>query len=80
MPYASILDFDLLFMSKVLLPKIESNELHLKGGHLGILNVYASNMVGERCAMWNDIFQFLLMNCRWITTSNFNMVDNSLDK
>jgi hypothetical protein len=52
----------------------------LMGGHFGILNVYASNMVGERCAICNDVFQFLLMDCRWITTSDFNMVDNSLDK
>lgn len=51
----------------------------LEGGHIGILNVYASNTVGERCAMWNDVFQFLLMDCKWIMTSDFNMVDNSLD-
>lgn len=31
----------------------------LEGGNLGILNVYASNMVGGRCAIWNQVFQFL---------------------
>lgn len=52
----------------------------LEGGHLGILNVYASNMVGERCAMWNEVFQFLPTDCRWIMTSDLNMVKSPLDR
>ena len=27
----------------------------LEGEHIGILNVYASNLVGERCALWEEV-------------------------
>ena len=32
----------------------------LEGGNLGILIVYASNLDGERCAMWNEELQLCL--------------------
>ena len=51
----------------------------LQGKHLGILIIYASNIVGERCAMWNIIIQFLPTNCRWIMTHDFNMGEISID-
>ena len=35
----------------------------LEGGHLGILNIYASNLASERCATWNEMFQSLPIDC-----------------
>lgn len=50
-----------------------------EGGYLGILNIYAYNMVGERCTMWNEVFQSLPIECRWIMTRDFNMVESPLN-
>lgn len=52
----------------------------LEGRHVGIVNVYASNLVGERCAMWNETLQSLLIDCRWIMTGDFIVVDDPLDR
>ena len=82
-PCASILDLNLSFTTKVALAKNRVQWIRFKGldgGHLGILNVYASNSFGERCVMWNEVFQFIPTYCRWIMTSDFNMVDNPLDR
>ena len=38
----------------------------LEGGHLKILDPYASNMLGERCGMWHEILHCLSTNYRWI--------------
>ena len=43
----------------------------LEGRHLVIPNIYASNMVGERCAVWNEVFQFIPTYWRWIFTCGF---------
>ena len=52
----------------------------LEGGHLEILNFYASNMVNERIAMWQEFLHHLPTNCKWITTGDFNMMESSLDR
>lgn len=52
----------------------------LEGGHLGILNVYALNMVGERYVMWYEVIQSLPMDCKWIMTGDFNMVKIPLNR
>lgn len=36
--------------------------------------------VGERCAMWNEVFQSLLMDHRWMVIGDFNMVESSLER
>ena len=33
----------------------------------------------EECTMWNEIFQFLLMVCRWIMIGDLNMIESPLD-
>lgn len=45
-----------------------------------VLSVCASTMVGERCAMWTKVFQLLPIDCRWIMTGDFNMVESLLDR
>ena len=30
--------------------------------------------------MWNEVFQFLPMDCRWIMIGDFNMVESPLDR
>lgn len=52
----------------------------LEGGHLGILNVYALNMVGEKYVMWYEVIQSLPMDCKWIMTGDFSMVENILNR
>lgn len=47
---------------------------------IGILYVYASNLVGERCAMWNEVSQFPLLDRRWIMMGDCNVVENPLDR
>lgn len=38
-----------------------------------------SNLVGERCAMWIEVLQLLPLDCRWIMSRDFNMVESPLD-
>lgn len=52
----------------------------MEGGNLGILNVYASNLDGERCAMWIEVLQLLPLDCRWIMSRDFIIVESPLDK
>lgn len=52
----------------------------LEGGHIGILDIYASNLASERGATWNEMSQSLLVDCRWIITGDFNLMENPLDR
>ena len=41
--------------------------------------MFGSNLARERCAMWIEVLQLLPLDCRWIMSRDFNMVERPLD-
>jgi len=48
----------------------------LPSSDLSIFNVYASNSVGEGCALWEYLITILSKNCRWLVGRDWNFVEN----
>lgn len=77
-PRSQPLIYDRGFVASHTTHWIEPNMVEV--GYLGVFHVHASNMIGERCAMWNENLQLLLTDCRWITIGDFNMVESPLNR
>jgi hypothetical protein len=47
----------------------------LPSGDLGVVNIYAPNILRYKCFLWVEMIQKLLKGCRWILASDWNMVE-----
>lgn len=52
----------------------------VQGTDVAILNVYASNSIGERCQLWQELIDTLPVDCKWILAGDWNFVSNQRDK
>jgi hypothetical protein len=52
----------------------------LLGGDLGVANIYAPNILRDRCFLWAEMIQKLPRGCRWILVGDWNMVERSINK
>ena len=52
----------------------------VQGTDVAILNVYASNSIGERYQLWQELIDTLPTDCKWILAGDWNFVSNQRDK